>query len=146
MRICHGCSLVLLTAHGLKWTNVYNYIEIGYITVVRLYIVNLQLRRSWLETVLTSLCDCCTSHFEMVREAEIPVLRGFLKPSEATEWKQNVFSSAGEITNEVCENQCCYHTLHVFRCRFRLCFVRNVATIKRWLAWWWLMWRSANVR
>ncbi|XP_024280520.1 tetratricopeptide repeat protein 27 [Oncorhynchus tshawytscha] len=30
----------------------------------------------------------------MVREAEIPVLRGFLKPSEATEWKQNVFSSA----------------------------------------------------
>ncbi|KAK6328745.1 hypothetical protein J4Q44_G00007230 [Coregonus suidteri] len=30
----------------------------------------------------------------MVRDAEIPVLRGFLTPSEATEWKQNVFSSA----------------------------------------------------
>lgn len=34
----------------------------------------------------------------MLRDAEIPVLRGFLKPSgEATEWKQNVFSAAGEI-------------------------------------------------
>uniref|UniRef100_A0A673W3B5 Tetratricopeptide repeat protein 27 n=1 Tax=Salmo trutta TaxID=8032 RepID=A0A673W3B5_SALTR len=94
MRICHGCSLLLLNAHGLKLTNVYNYIEIVYITAVRIYIVNLQLRRSWLETVLTSLYDCCKSHFEMVRETEIPVLRGFLKPSEATEWKQNVFSSA----------------------------------------------------
>uniref|UniRef100_UPI003AAC86D8 tetratricopeptide repeat protein 27 isoform X2 n=1 Tax=Centroberyx gerrardi TaxID=166262 RepID=UPI003AAC86D8 len=30
----------------------------------------------------------------MLRDVEIPVLRGFLTPSEATEWKQNIFSSA----------------------------------------------------
>lgn len=30
----------------------------------------------------------------MVRDVEIPVLRGFLTASEATEWKQNIFSSA----------------------------------------------------
>ncbi|KAL0964405.1 hypothetical protein UPYG_G00323400 [Umbra pygmaea] len=30
----------------------------------------------------------------MVRDAELPLLRGFLTPSEAAEWQQNVFSSA----------------------------------------------------
>ncbi|XP_071396495.1 tetratricopeptide repeat protein 27-like, partial [Centroberyx affinis] len=41
----------------------------------------------------------------MLRDVEIPVLRGFLTPSEATEWKQNIFSSAeaGSLLQSVLE-------------------------------------------
>lgn len=34
----------------------------------------------------------------MPLDIEIPVLRGFLTPSEATEWKQSVFTTAGETS------------------------------------------------
>lgn len=38
----------------------------------------------------------------MPLDVEIPVLRGFLTPSEATRWKQSVFSSTAGETVLVC--------------------------------------------
>lgn len=63
----------------------------------------------------------------MLRDAEIPVLRGFLKPSgEATEWKQNVFSAAGEIINNLFDKQ--YKSNCTFWCSLPS-FVSIVATV-----------------
>lgn len=63
----------------------------------------------------------------MPLDVEIPVLRGFLTSCEAVEWKQNIFSSAGETPDFLFispRNYWHHHEQHLFRW-----------VLQKWLNW-----------